>query len=346
MNHLTIIFFGSTSDSVIVLEKLYHFQTPASPAGGSNFKLQIISVVTQPPKPVGRDQLLTPTPVQIWAMEHNVTFLSFPTGAVKPWLFLHEENVIDSLSPLKADLIVTASYGQLIPYAVIEKAQYGGLNVHPSLLPRWRGADPVPWSILAGDNQTGVTVLTLSKEFDEGKIIAQKKVPLTSTEIHEELRKKLFEIGAELLCSHIENYVDGKDKGVSQNPAKSTYARRLTRDDGYIPWELLQKAFNGEDVDIDTLPKLFQEVAKSSFSRGHVAYSIEHASRALTPWPGLWTKVGISNKESGIMEEKRLKILSCHMTLDTLTLDTIQLEGKKPVSWSQFKSAYLTKLPS
>lgn len=328
MKDIRIIFFGSTSDSVLVLEKLITHPS-------SLITARMCAVVTQPPRPVGRKRILTPTPVDVWAKKHTIAVLSFPSDPHKPWLYANEAQVVDALQPLKADLLVSACYGQKIPIAAIRASRYGGLNVHPSLLPRWRGADPVPWAILAGDRQTGVTIVTLSEKFDEGTIVAQKKIPITQNDTNEALRTKLFTIGAGLLAQTLVSYIEGvkpgktspKSKPLSSQAAKlSSYARRLTRDDGFEPWDTIQKAF--ED----------REEAKR----------IERKFRALTPWPGLWTKIRVGKGKLGITEEKRLKILGLSLIADrlpagkaSLSLDAVQLEGKNPVPFSQFAAGYL-----
>lgn len=312
---MKIIFFGSTSDSVLVLEKLVTCRL-------SPVALQLAAVVTQPPRPVGRKQQLTRTPVAIWADAHHIPVLSFPSSPSHPSLFDNEQTVIDSLQPFKADLLISASFGQKIPWETIQAASFGGLNVHPSLLPRWRGADPVPWAIMTGDAQTGVTVVTLSENFDAGAIIAQKKVPITDRDFSDPLRTRLFEIGAELLVKILPDHLQKEKvrssftRRVKTNLHPFSYARRLTRDDGYEPWENLQKAVEDPDE----------------------AKRIDRKFRAFSPWPGLWSKFG----------EKRIKILACHVSRVTchLVLETVQLEGKNPVAFSQFQKAYLKSTSS
>jgi methionyl-tRNA formyltransferase len=311
---MNIIFFGSTSDSVIVLEHLIRLQP-------TTYNLQLVAIVTQPPKPVGRKKVITPTPVETWAKSHEIPVLSFPSDPQKPWMYEHEQTVIDTLSPFKTDLIVSASYGQKIPSLLIKNAADGGLNVHPSILPRWRGADPVPWAIRSGDHQTGVTVVTLADKFDQGKIIAQKKIPVENTDTSDPLRTKLFELGAKLLEDSLPDYLSGKNKGhpqlESNNHQDYPYARKFSRDDGFVAWEKISDAMQNPS-----------------------GAEIERLFRALIPWPGLWTNIRIMNHESGIMEEKRLKIVELHLDNSALVIDTVQLEGKKPVSYTQFVNAY------
>ena len=232
---MKIIFFGSTSDSVLVLKKL----------------VGVILAVTQPPKPVGRKQILTPTPVETWAKKHHVPVsYRIPTQT--------------------ADLLVSASYGEKIPMGTIRSARYGGLNIHPSLLPRWRGGDPVPWAILSGDRDIGITVVTLSEKFDQGEIIAQTKIPIANTDVSLLLRTKLFHIGTDLLVDAInEKHFHGAPQDANGQP----YAKRLTRDDGFEPWEKIM-----DPKESDRINRKF---------------------RAFHPWPGLWT----------LFNGKRLKIL-------------------------------------
>ena len=295
---MNVLFFGSTTDSVIVLEKLVSLKT-----------ITISCVITQPPRPVGRKQIITSTPSEIFAKGKNIPVLSFPSSVEKPWIFTNEQTVIDTLEPFQADLLISASYGQKIPTKTIQEARFGGLNVHPSLLPRWRGADPVPWAILSGDHQTGVTVVTLSEKFDEGKIIAQKKINITDNDFSDPLRTKLFAIGADLLGEVLPDYVAGSLKGHPQAKTDGPVSKRLTREHGFELWTSLQLAQKDQEE----------------------AQRIDRKYRAFTPWPGVWTTVN----------NKRLKILTCHVSSDScLVIDTVQLEGKNPVSFTQYRQAY------
>lgn len=299
---MKILFFGSTTDSVIVAEKI-------APLG-------ITAVVTQPPKPIGRDRTVTPTPVEAWAKQRNITTLSFPSNPEKPWLFADEQQVIDALEPIRADLIISASYGQKIPTKTIADTAFGGLNIHPSILPRWRGGDPVPWAIMTGDHQTGVTVVSLSERFDEGKIYAQKKIPIKPTDTSTPLRTTLFEIGAQLLTDLLPLYIDGKAKGIAQHLHDAPRATRLSRETGFELWEHIRDP--------------------------HETERIERKWRALHPWPGMWTRLTVPTSSDGGSLMKRLKILKLHLDNGLLVLDEVQIEGKKPVSWEQFEKAYLS----
>ncbi len=313
-NHpTTIIFFGSTTDSVLVLEKLMTVNG-----------CTVAAVVTQPPKPIGRNHTVTATPVELWAKKHTIPVLTFESNPEKPWLYRNEQQVIDTLQPVQADLLVSASYGIKIPWNTIRDAKFGGINVHPSILPYWRGADPVPWAIMEGDHQTGVSVVTLSETFDQGLILAQEKIPITPKDTSDPLRTKLFAIGADLLAGILPVVIQGKLKATRPvshiGSEKPKYARKFTREDGFEPWEAIAAAM----------------------SSGADAERIERKYRALHPWPGVWTRIIHAQHNT---EPLRLKILELHLDHNILAIDQVQLEGKKSVSWKQFAEAYLSPLP-
>ena len=315
---ISVLFFGSTPDSVLVVEKLFSLHS-------SLFTLRVSAVVTQPPRPVGRDKTITPTPVELWAKQHSVTLLTFESNPEQPWLYADEQLVIDTLQPVAADLVVSASYGIKIPTATITAATFGGVNIHPSILPHWRGADPVPWAILSGDHQIGVSIVTLTESFDEGNILAQEKIPIMPSDTSDPLRTKLFSLGAQLLADILPHYIEGKLKTIPQHVAlhlrgvKLNYARKFKRDDGFEVWEGILQAIS-EGVDAERIERKF---------------------RALHPWPGVWTLVETSKEKRENSEQKRLKILQLHLNHGKIVIDEVQLEGKKPVSWEQFASAHL-----
>ncbi len=314
MQKISILFFGSTTDSVVILHRLSQLQA-------TNYQFVIAAIVTQPPKPIGRNHVVTPTPVETWAKQRALTLLTFESNQEKPWLYTNEQQVIDALQPVHTDLLISASYGVKIPWATINDAKFGGINVHPSILPYWRGADPVPWAILSGDHQIGVTVVTLSQAFDQGVILTQEKIPITPKDTSDPLRTKLFTMGAQLLTDLLPSYIAGKLKPTPQPSAshiggvKLEYARKFTRQDGFEPWETVMTAV----------------------SAGNQAERLERKFRALHPWPGVWTSIPAKQPHEGL----RLKILAMHLSNRLLAIDQVQLEGKKPVSWKQFAAAYL-----
>ncbi|OGG01498.1 hypothetical protein A2Z33_00450 [Candidatus Gottesmanbacteria bacterium RBG_16_52_11] len=349
---MNILFFGSTTDSVLVADAL-------TKAG---FVIGV--VVTQPPKPKGRRGILSPTPVAVWADSQRIPVMSFAADMQKPWLYADEADAAQKMNAYKPDLLISASYGQKIPQSVLTASGHGGLNVHPSLLPRWRGADPVPWSILAGDQTVGVTVVTLSESFDRGAILCQEGLPMPPDALPDPLRTRLFGIGAELLVRILPDFLKGTSAAVSgQSDSRAPYARRFRREDGYIPWKAVQTALypggKYDPVSADAIPLGRELISKGLQPNPDLTRLIEVMVRALLPWPGTWTNVNVRNQKSPLPPlsagyegqakvktkltkdpDIRLKILKAHIEEDRLQIDLAQLEGKKPAPYSQISGAY------
>lgn len=273
---MNIIFFGSFQTySVQVLKVLsQHFHVTA--------------VGTTPPKPQGRHLTVSPTPVEAFARNHDMQVFA-----------LNQLETIPSGMP-QPDFFVVAGYGKRIPASWLTFPNIMAVNVHPSLLPDYRGVFPAEWVILRGEKETGVTILRMSPEFDTGDIIAQTSLPITPDDTRETLYTKLYDLGGKLLVDYLPKIARGTVTLTRQPAGKFFYARRLTREDGYEPWETL------------TDPK--------------EAKRLNRKFRALYPWPGLWTT----------HKGKRLKILGYDVT-PTI----VQMEGKKPMSWKQWNTAYL-----
>jgi len=329
IRNLGVAFFGNPEESVIVLEKLVNANCP------------VVCVVTKPPQPVGRKQTLTPSPVSTWATTHNLPVLTFAADTQKPWQFADEQKVTQEILKSKPDILVSADYTQKIPISLISQIKYGGLNIHPSLLPAYRGPAPVPWQILNGETETGVSIVTLAEEFDAGDVIAQEKEPLLPTYTTPILLTRLFTKGADLLVKTLPEYfAQQTKKPINLDQIKqSSYYPRLTRADGFIPWELVKTAIEGKTLTQSTIKqfnnltivKAWNNNKKNGLAQASLAVLIDRSFRAFHPWPGIWTKVKINNAE------KRLKILKLHLTSNfelrtsNLRIDQIQLEGKQPL---------------
>ncbi len=184
------LFFGSGTVALPALSRLH--------ASGL---VEIDSVVTAPPRPAGRKGVLTPTPVADLAAE-----LGLPIRTPRT---LREVAVQEELGAVGAELIVLADYGRIIPGAVLDMPRHGALNIHPSLLPRHRGAAPVVGTILEGDDIGGVTVMRMDEGLDTGPIVAQRKVTLDGSEVAPELEARLAEMGAELLVEVLPGWLEG-----------------------------------------------------------------------------------------------------------------------------------------
>lgn len=319
------IFFGTSNNSIIVLEKLM-----------SNGYL-CETVITVPDKPIGRKQILTPSPVKIFAKKNNIPVLSFSSLndlLVPPKSRQRRDEGGSSLGNL-GDLVmfaVIADYGLLIPPEIIRLFPKGILNIHPSLLPAYQGATPVPFQILRGEKEGGVTIITINEKFDEGNIIAQEKFSILDHETTETLLIKGFIFGAKLLVKILPDYLDEKLKPLPQDLSKKSYFPRFTRNDGFIDWKVIQNMVKGNPIEEDDKPQCMK---LAHIPASKTLFSIKRAIYALNPWPGVWTKINVKGSP------KRLKILKVHFENNQLVLDLVQLEGKNPVNWKQFENAYL-----
>jgi methionyl-tRNA formyltransferase len=195
-----------------------------------NPEFKVVAVVTQPDRPKGRDLKLSPPPVKACAIDERIPVLQ-PDRA-------RNEAFIDELRQLAPDLIVVIAYGQILPRAILELPRHGCLNVHTSLLPKYRGAAPIQWAILEDEKEPGVTIMKMDEGLDTGDIVAIEKTPIAAEDNAGTLHDRLGQIGASLLVRTIPDYAAGKIKPEKQRAEGSTYARKIKKEDGRINWNL------------------------------------------------------------------------------------------------------------
>jgi len=247
------IFFGSSEFAKIVLEKLLQNN------------LKPVLVVTQPPKPKGRKQILSPTSVQFIAEQNNIPFLT-PEN-------LNDKDFLQTIKNLQPDLILLIAYAKIIPSVLLKLPPQGFLNLHPSLLPRYRGATPIQSTILAGDKEAGVTLFLMDEQIDHGPTIANSKFPpaprlrragkiravakaamarrrQNSKLSYEELMNKLAELGAELIIETVPKWLKGEINAVPQNHSLASYCHKITKEDEKINW-------NSKAIEIDRKVRAF-----------------------------------------------------------------------------------------
>ncbi|MGC8879455.1 MAG: methionyl-tRNA formyltransferase [Anaerolineae bacterium] len=212
---------------------------------------QVVGVVTQRERPSGRGLQTRPSPVHVMAMQHHLPVITPPS--------LRRDDVVEQLRSWQADVIVVAAFGMLLPLAVLELPPHGCINVHASLLPRWRGAAPVAAAILAGDERTGVTLMQMDAGLDSGPIIRQAELPIAPDDTQGTLTHKLSQLGASLLGQTLPDWLAGRIVPRPQDEAQVTWAPPLKKEQGRICWEQ---------------PALF----------------IERQVRAFHPWPGTFTE--------------------------------------------------------
>ncbi|MFS0727764.1 methionyl-tRNA formyltransferase [Paenibacillus sp. 1P07SE] len=189
---------------------------------------EIAAVVTQPDKPKGRKRTLTPPPVKEAALARGLKVL-------QP-LRMRSREAIEAVAALQPELIVTAAYGQILPKEVLELPRLGCINVHGSLLPRYRGGAPIQRAIMNGETVTGVTIMYMAEGLDTGDMISRTQVPIEENDTSGDLFRKLSEAGAELLVQTLPSIADGTAVAVPQDDALATYAPNLSRDDERIDW--------------------------------------------------------------------------------------------------------------
>ncbi|NOY15241.1 MAG: methionyl-tRNA formyltransferase [bacterium] len=283
-NKPSFVFFGSPWQAVVLLKHLtQHFQ-PAL-------------VITQPDKPAGRGQTTAPTPIAQAAEQLNI-----PT--IKP-ARLNQKTLqtLQQLNPRPAFGFLFA-YAKIIPKPILDFFPKGIINLHPSLLPAYRGPSPVRQALLDCQKTTGFSLIKLDEQMDHGPIIYQQSVPILADDTHQTLLDKIIKASLANLAPIINQYLTGQIHPKPQNHSQATYTKRTTKKDGLINWAL-------PDQQLDCF------------------------IRAMTPWPGAWTFIKLNNIK------KRLKILKAHLDSgQKLQIDIVQLEGKKPVTWKQFLSGY------
>ena len=317
-NDLKIVFFGTPEFAVPALQSLL----------ANDFN--IAAVVTQPDKPVGRTKVLTAPPVKVLAQENNIPVL-------QPDKF--SNLTIKQLNNFTPDLFVIVAYGKILPQELIDIPHFGAVNIHPSLLPKYRGPSPLQAQILNGENKTGVSIMLIDNEMDHGPILKNYELRITNYAKYnqETLGKELFEIGAKHLPKTIEKYISGEVKPQEQDHSQATFTKLIKKEDGEIDW---------------TKP----------------AEYIEHMTRAYWPWPSAYGQLTTYNLQL------TTKILKAHVgqeqtnfkpgTLFThstgsgqetlavacgensiLIIDKLQISGKHPISGPEFIRGHLPVRP-
>lgn len=251
MKDLKVIFMGTPDFAVPVLQKLIE-------------NTNVVLVVTQPDKLVGRKQILTKTPVKVEAENANIPVF-------QP---IKIRNEYDAILNTEADIIITCAYGQIIPKVILDYPSLGCINVHASLLPKYRGGAPIHKCLLNGDEKTGITIMYMDEAMDSGDIITQSEYTILESDNVGTLHEKLSQLGADLLIEVLPSIVNGTNERIKQNEEEVTYAYNIKREEerldfsksgkeilnkirGLDPWPLANFLLNGEEMKV--LEAIFQE---------------------------------------------------------------------------------------
>lgn len=240
---LRVVFMGTAELACASLESLARASS-----------VTLAGVVTQPDRPQGRSMRMQPPPVKSSAMALGLQVFQ-PEK-------LRQEPAVATVAQWNPDIIIVAAYGQILPKSILSLPKFGCVNVHASLLPRYRGAAPIQWSILNDDPETGVTIMLMDEGLDTGAILTQRATRIEPADNAQTLHDRLARIGAELLMETLPGYVAGTIQPRPQPSEGSVYARKITKDDGRIDWKL-------------------------------PARTLWNRVRAFTPWPSAYTQVSV-----------------------------------------------------
>ncbi len=215
---MRIIYFGSAQFGIPSLEAI------------SNSHHELVEVFTQPARPSGRHRSKpTPTDVELWCHKHNIRCLEAEN--------VNQPDMIRKIADCKADLLVVIAFGQKVSQEVISLQKYGAVNVHGSLLPKYRGAAPIHWAMMNGETETGVSIITLADRMDAGLILAQGKLPIGPEDTFQTMHDKLSELSVPILMQTIEQLANGTATFTEQDESQVTYAHKLQKKDGFIDWK-------------------------------------------------------------------------------------------------------------
>jgi len=303
---MKIIFFGTSEFAVVSLKAIVES------------KHDLRSVVTQPRRPSGRGLQLLPTPAEEYAKSLGAKVLSYED--------VNSKEALNSLEAENADVFVVVDFGQILSDEVLEIPKFLPINIHASLLPKYRGAAPIQYAIINGERITGITIMKITKKLDSGDIIAQSRVEIKDNDDALTLTKKLSEKGAELLIRTLDRMEAADIRSVAQEESEATYAPKLKKEDGLIDWT-------------------------------KKAHSIKNLVRGALSWPTAYTyiegkilkilkaelSVTGTQAEPGVITElgDRGIVVSCGQ--GALLIKQLQLEGKKPLQAAEFLRGYPIK---
>ena len=306
MNKTRIIFFGTPEFAVSILQALI------------DLNCNVVACVSQPDRPVGRKHVITSTPVHALCIEHNIP-------CIQPEKLSKE---VDAVFAYEPELIITCAYGQFVPGTILNYPKYGCINIHPSLLPKFRGGAPIHHAIMASETKTGVSLMQMIQKMDAGKVYAQVELPIGEDETQQELSVRLNHAACQLLKDNLQDYIDGKLPGVEQDESKVTIGNNITKEEEEVH-------FASEDIH-----KIYDHI------------------RALIDWPIAY----------GVLDGKRIKFHKvrkqvCEVTQKAgeiigfkdhalevaciggiLKIYELQMEGKKKMDADAFKNGYASEV--
>jgi methionyl-tRNA formyltransferase len=311
---MRIVFIGTGAIGVATLRALLHAP-----------EHEVIGVVTQPDKPVGRRQHTEAPPIKAELAKQSLPILQ-PRR-------LRDEESVAQIRELAPELIVVMAYGQILPESVLQIASIACLNVHASLLPKYRGAAPIQSAIAAGDTETGITIMYMDAGLDTGDILLQEKLTILPNETGGSLHDRLAQIAPDTLLNALAQLVNGHAAREPQDSARATYAAKLTRDDGKIDWSAPAEAIERKIRAYDPWPGAFTTLVDASVHPRHLKiFRASVVAQSAGP-PG---SVSTPNGSELVVATGR----------GGLRLDEVQLEGKRRLRAAEFLRGFSSPIPN
>lgn len=300
------IFFGTPQFAIPILEMLLNYPN-----------IEVVLVVAQPDKPVGRKKVMTPPPTKELAIKNNIPVFQPNT--------LKNDEALKTIEQYQPELIILAAYGKIIPESILKLPKYQCLNIHPSQLPKYRGASPIQFTLLNGERKTATTIMRMEPTLDTGPILAQEEITISPQETYTELSLRLAKTSSELLSKILPQWIEGKIAPQPQDHSQATFTKILTKEDGKIDWNM-------------------------------TATQIHNQIRAFNPWPGTYTMLQGKILKTlranpfetheirgtpGIMyfQDNKKLLISCGANT-VLEVFELQLEGKKAMNATDFMRGY------
>lgn len=251
---MKIMFMGTPQFGATVLESLIS-------------KHEVVMVVTQPDKPVGRKHIIQYNPVKQLALAHQLPFMQPQKIG----------DAVEKLLQIQADILITAAYGQFIPSILLKKPPYGAINVHGSLLPKYRGGAPIQRALMAGDTETGITIMYMAKQMDAGDILMQQRIPIDATDTADSLFIKLAALGAKMILNALQELQMNRLKPIPQDPSLVTYAYNLTKADEKIDFKHSANMIHHQIRGLSSNPGAYFEIEGVKYKVYHSKLtSLEH----------------------------------------------------------------------
>ena len=305
---VNIVFFGTPSFAVPALEELL------------NSEHSVVAVVTQPDRQRGRGQRLSASPIKEIALNSRLPIFQ-PTK-------LNDVGFLDELAELRPDLGVVVAYGQFLPNRLLQLPRLGTINIHASLLPKYRGAAPIQRALMAGETETGITIIKLIQKMDAGPMLQHEAIPVTHDDTTETVEPRLAKLGASLLISCVNDFAQGNTTQENQDESKATFAPRITKEDGQIQWTNSAEQIHNQLRGLHPWPH---------------AYSYLNGTRHLilqSEVMSLFSSNHATTRPGQIITVLKDRVIVATGGADTLGILKVQLPGRAPLATRAFLAGH------